>query len=267
MTIWKGAASQRLKTGQVTQYGSEPDDGYYQRGADPAYTILAAGQYSGNANIDLAHYSGQTGIAFAATTPGTITDTANGLANFLTGDTIVISGSGLNNGVYTVSTGGVAGTIRTTEATVLEGAGASITIAKREVHANACVRDERTGLMWSRTGSSKVGAASDGLMPWSGADYDIFAYCAAANAALVGGHDDWRIPNIFELYSLVNMEQPSGAPDTTAFPAWPVTEWVWASTTRPDATTLRKMLAYPAADILAETGTDHYHFAVLVRGA
>jgi len=78
------------------------------------------------------HFTGDqivgSGIAFAATTPGTITDTGNGLAFVQTGDTIIVSGSADNEGTYVVSTGNVAGTIRTTEATTLEAAGDTITI-------------------------------------------------------------------------------------------------------------------------------------------
>lgn len=72
-----------------------------------------------------------TSIAFAETiagAPGEITDTKNNLASFKTGDAIVVSGSASNDGTYTVSIGGVAGTIRTTEETNFEAAGATVTI-------------------------------------------------------------------------------------------------------------------------------------------
>ena len=68
-----------------------------------------------------------TGIAFVAAT-SKITDTANGLAHFMTGDTIQVIGSTSNDGTYTVATGGVAGEIVTNEALVNEGAAASVTI-------------------------------------------------------------------------------------------------------------------------------------------
>lgn len=69
-----------------------------------------------------------TTISFSTTTPGTILDSANGLAEFKTSDVITITGSASNNGTYNISTGAVAGTIRTTEATAVESAGASITV-------------------------------------------------------------------------------------------------------------------------------------------
>jgi len=69
-----------------------------------------------------------TSIAFAATDPGTITDANNNFERFATGDVIVVRGSAENDGTYTVSTGGVAGTIRTREATLVEAAAATVTI-------------------------------------------------------------------------------------------------------------------------------------------
>ena len=138
--IFGGKRGRLLQTGQLTQYSGELDDGFYQRGLPKRYTVLTVGQYAGTSNIDLIHVT-DTDISFAATTPGTINQVGAGLAMFKTGETIVVSGSALNDGVYTVSTGNVAGTIRTTEATLLEAAGATVSIAKREAHSNECVLD------------------------------------------------------------------------------------------------------------------------------
>ncbi|MDD5517866.1 MAG: hypothetical protein PHV98_00760 [Candidatus Omnitrophica bacterium] len=68
-----------------------------------------------------------TGIAFVAATEK-ITDSGNGLAHFLTGATITVVGSSLNDGTYTIATGGVAGEIVVNEALSNESAGAPITI-------------------------------------------------------------------------------------------------------------------------------------------
>lgn len=107
--------------------------------------------------------------------------------------------------------------------------------AKVEAHANACVQDNVTGLMWSRTVSGpNVGPANNGLLPWTtnGAGEGIFTYIAAANAAGLAGYADWRVPNDFELLSLRNMEVPNALPDAVAFPAWPIA-FIWTSTTTP----------------------------------
>jgi len=42
-----------LKTGQTTQYGGYPDDGFYQMGAAKEYTIHTLLQYAGTTNIVL----------------------------------------------------------------------------------------------------------------------------------------------------------------------------------------------------------------------
>jgi len=236
------------------------------RDSAKAYTVLTVGQYAGTSNIDLVHYTAGT-ISFAATTPGTISDAANGLAMFKTGEVIVVSGSGLNDGVYNVSTGNVAGTIRTTEPTVLEGAGPAVSIAKREAHSNNCVTDDNTCLMWSRYTSAEyatMGSLGTGEMEWTGFLYDIFQYCAAANAASLGGYADWRIPNDIELANLRNMEVADARPDAVAFPSWPA-DYVWSATTRPN-------LTGNAMDVTFSNGSVYTHskatgrFAALVRG-
>ncbi|MCK4302635.1 MAG: hypothetical protein KAY24_00140 [Candidatus Eisenbacteria sp.] len=57
-----------------------------------------------------------------------ITDSANGLASFDTGDKLVVSGSALNDGRFTITTGGVAGEIVVSEALAPEAAGATVTL-------------------------------------------------------------------------------------------------------------------------------------------
>lgn len=350
--------AQLLGTGQTTVY-HVGDDGDHEFGIDKRYTVLDADDHSGTVNLDVPHYAAP-GLAFAATTPGTITDAANGLATFLTGDVIVIRGSADHDGVYNVSTGGVAGTIRTTEATTLEAAGAYISIAKRTTHSNNAVRDRQTGKMWARDTSEgeKVGEASDGKLDWydaagscfalhpaaadlqmitgdpstlkivggagevdrynvgdilvcsgfanavnnlpgyvvtavavNGADLDttlgpfnnttvseaaggvrdiklvcrsIFAYCAAANVAEVGGYSDWRVPNQPELASLMDLEAPSAVPDATAFPSWPTT-FVWTSTVRPDITSHSMLADFTASNLSAQPQSGVF-YAALVRG-
>lgn len=254
-----------LKTGQTTQYDSELDDGYYEKGIAKSYAVLTTGQHSGTSNIDLIHLTVTT-ISFDAGTKE-IRDSGNGLTMFKTGETIVITGDSDNNGTYTIVTGNVAGVIVVSEALSDEAAGDTVNIAKREAHSNNCALDQNTGWMWNSYGSSTyatMGAAGDGKMPWTGELYDIFQYCAAANSASLGGYTDWRIPNDFELASLKNMEAPNAVPDATAFPGW-TAGYVWSSTTLPNNTTYAMPVYFIYGSVPFITKSTAY-YSVLVRG-
>ncbi len=107
---------------------------------------------------------------------------------------------------------------------------------KTEAHSNECVLDEATGLMWSRKTSLTVGPNSNGTLPWTvnGSGEGIYEYAAAANAASLAGYTDWRVPNIFSLFLLSDLEAPTGHPDATAFPTF--INQVWSSSTVPNNT-------------------------------
>lgn len=168
---------------QTTKYAAG-DSGDYQLGYQPAYNVLTAGQHAGTVNLDVAAYAAAT-ISFAAATKK-ILDSANGLAQFLTGDTIVVHGSTGNDGVYTVATGGNAAEIVTTEALADEAAGAYVTLLKRATHSNNAVSDLKTGLMWSRYASKgeKLGVASNGKLYWDQPTASCTLHAAAADLAI-----------------------------------------------------------------------------------
>lgn len=228
-----GYTSKLLKTGQTTQRDSELDDGYYKVGVAKSYTVNTSGAQSGTSNVDLAHYAGAAGaIAFNNTTKK-ITDSGNGLAIFKTND-VILTSSAANPGPFTVTTGNVAGEITCTGATFTDETPAgAVTIYKREAISNNTVLDNNTGLTWTRYHPAKFGAESNGRMPATGQLYDIYQYCAAANAASLGGHNDWRIPNAFEVFLLSDQEATTGYFDSTAFPTQ--SQDVWTSTNTPSA--------------------------------
>ncbi len=58
----------------------------------------------------------------------------------------------------------------------------------------------------------------------------IFSYAAAANTILMGGYGDWRVANLGELESIINIENANGVPDIAVFPSFPEDE-VWTNTT------------------------------------
>ena len=138
---------------------------------------------------------------------------------------------------------------------------------KDEPHDNACVYDRRTKLMWSRYFPHHVGPAADGKMPWTTNvnGEGIFAYCVLANAALLAGYSDWRIPNLLETMSILDLEAPTAFPNAVAFPSVPSTDYVWTSTTRPS-------LIINAMTAIFEHGFGYIHtktddrFMMLVRG-
>lgn len=104
-----GGGAKLLKTGQTTCY-MFGDDGDTEKGVAKSYTVNSTGAQSGTTNIDSPGYAGNT-IAFDGAA-GTITDSAAGLAVFKTGDVIRVRGSASNDNVFTIDTGGVAGTIQ-----------------------------------------------------------------------------------------------------------------------------------------------------------
>lgn len=223
-----------LKTGQTTSYVTG-DDGDLEKGVSKIYEVKTTGQFSGTTLIKLAHYTSGAGAITFSDALDTIVDTGNGLAIFKTND-VIYTDTPNNLGPFTVTTGNVAGTITCVGATFTsETPVGAVTFYKAENHSNACVVDLRSDprigrRMWSQTVSGKMGPASDGKMPWTGVEYDIFDYCAAANTALLGGYGDWRVPNIAELYSIF-IYIVGGLPDATAFPSFPAASEVWSSTT------------------------------------
>lgn len=138
---------------------------------------------------------------------------------------------------------------------------------KTDSHTNNCVYDHRTRLMWSRGQSASVGPASNGLLPWTtnGSGEGIFAYAAAANAANLGGHSDWRVANITEMYSLLEYDAPSAVPDATYFNVWPAASIFWTGTTDPSnsANALRVNTNSGSGATAVKTGTQ---YCALVRG-
>lgn len=232
--IMSGSKNRLLATGQLTQYSSELDDGYYKKGTVKSYTVNTTGAQSGTTNVDLAHLISDTGAFTAA--DQTYTDAGKcGVFKAAGGETIVITGSGSNNGTFTTASA-TANTVVFTAGIVDEADAPMTTFAKREAISNNTVLDNNTGLMWLRYVESKFGVLGTGLMPWTGQVYDIFAYCAAANAASLGGYTDWRIPNRNETEGIMDFEVTTSYPDSTAFPSFPNAD-IYTSTTVTSNTT------------------------------
>lgn len=95
------------------------------------------------------------------------------------------------------------------------------------------VTDTVTGLMWDRCPYGQTGSDCSGgaqlLRSWPQA----LALTVALNAANWKGHNDWRLPNVKELESLVKIDGTPIAIDTTAFPNTDCCTWFWSSTLLP----------------------------------
>jgi len=109
----------------------------------------------------------------------------------------------------------------------------NITInAKTIAMENACTIDNQSGLMWmSRTPDSDIGPGNDGKLYWSiDVDENIWQFLVEANANSLGGHNDWRVPNYFELVQILDVGQNNPCINTTAFPSTP-SDYFWTSST------------------------------------
>jgi len=83
------------------------------------------------------------------------------------------------------------------------------------INGDGTVTDTTTGLMWQQETSEK--------MTWESA----ISYCETLTLA---GYDDWRMPNINELQSIVDYSKSSPSIDTTYFPDTVSSDY-WSSTT------------------------------------
>jgi hypothetical protein len=90
------------------------------------------------------------------------------------------------------------------------------------------VTDNLTGLMWSRDASPEAGGSEVEQVTWSTA----LTYCDDMSLA---GHDDWRLPNIKELQSLIDFSQYNPALPSNPFTG--VQGGYWSSTTDGNNTT------------------------------
>ena len=84
------------------------------------------------------------------------------------------------------------------------------------------VTDTDTGLMWQQTDA--------GTMRWE----EALTYCETLELA---GHNDWRLPNINELQSIVDYSAFDPCIDMIIFPAGVTSDSYWSSTTNAIDTT------------------------------
>ena len=100
--------------------------------------------------------------------------------------------------------------------------------ARFVANGNNTVYDRATGLTWIADPIQLGGIWGSGgnatQMTWN----DAIDNCAALSH---GGRDDWRLPNMFELVTILNFSQSSPAIDESVFPNT-ASAYYWTSTTR-----------------------------------
>lgn len=93
--------------------------------------------------------------------------------------------------------------------------------ARYEATKEGVVLDTLTGLEWRQCVEGVSGEACDqgeaSLLNWAHA----LTHVAKVNAAKAAGHDDWRLPNVRELNSIVELQCADPAINSEIFPAAP----------------------------------------------
>ena len=119
------------------------------------------------------------------------------------------------------------------------------------------VTDNLTGLMWTKDAQQ-----IPGIMNWSDA-------VNACNDLIFADYDDWRLPNVRELHSLIDYGTfdpdvlPIGHPFTNVQP-----HWYWSSTTEADCYDCAWLVNLDSGNIDGEHKTDELGYAYMwcVRG-
>ena len=109
------------------------------------------------------------------------------------------------------------------------------------------ITDDRTGLMWEKLSSFDLSVNdSEDAYTW----HDAFSVkIGALNGSAFAGHTDWRLPNQFELYSLLDLGKSTPAVaaafDTVCTPgcsnttcSCTLSDFYWSSTTYEDGTAI-----------------------------
>jgi hypothetical protein len=102
------------------------------------------------------------------------------------------------------------------------------TLTASMIGADRIVTDDLTDLVWQRCVAGQSGeACASGLAAcysWKNA----LAYCEGLSYA---GFDDWRVPSVEELTSIVQLRTANPAIDAISFPGMPIDLPMWSSTT------------------------------------
>lgn len=128
-------------------------------------------------------------------------------------------------------------------------------------HGDGTVTDNLTGLMWAKCALGWSGAAcSSGSLQslnWNNA-------LQAAEASAFAGHNDWRLPNINELRSIVELRCGLPAVNLAVFPNSPDTE-TWSSSPSAANGSNTWTVQFATGDSQSGYGRNELHAVRLVR--
>ncbi len=92
--------------------------------------------------------------------------------------------------------------------------------------AEPVVTDNVTGLVWQGCAAGLTGSTCES---GSAGGYDWSEALEHCDTLSWGGNGDWRLPDRYELQSIVDYGRRDPAIDPTAFPATPSRRWFWSS--------------------------------------
>lgn len=154
-----------------------------------------------------------------------------------------------------------AGTLISCAGTGQDGAyqkGAAQRYNKYAIGSDYVTEDLNTGLMWASVGTA-AGCNNGGTANWTNA----LSYCEGLTFA---GYSDWRLPNTYELFSIVLLIPAAVGPfiNTTAFPST-ASDPYWSSTTVVNGTNYALYVAFNFGQATYTDKTIAY-FVRCVRG-
>jgi hypothetical protein len=107
-------------------------------------------------------------------------------------------------------------------------AGAAWPVPRFTDNSDGTVQDKLTGLAWAiDAGTPTAGSCAGGVKTWQGA----LDYIACLNSSAHLGRTDWRLPNINEMESLLNIADADSRPWLTGQGFMNVGASYWSSTT------------------------------------
>ena len=102
---------------------------------------------------------------------------------------------------------------------------------KLQARPDDTVLDERTGLIWDRCSLGQAGKDCEQGQAEKFTWQDALKASTKANQERYKGYDDWRVPNVKELLSIVDIARYCPSVEVSAFPKT-ACYWYWSSTPR-----------------------------------